>query len=314
MQNPINPIHLQATSPLIPMQSTTPNHSASGSYVRAILGLFKLCIGVVITFTALAGLAVGAGPSLTPLQFVVLTLSVLVSSAAAGAFNQYYEKDLDPKMARTKNRPFVTGQIKHGPFWLLVIGVLTVASVGAAWLALNAWSALYVFLGAFFYAVVYTVWLKRRTWLNIVFGGLAGSWAVLAGATAADPQIGAVPLALAFVLFLWTPPHFWSLAIACKDDYAAAGVPMLPVVVGNERAAQVIFYSTLALVAASLLPAFFGLGLIYLASAVAGGALFIQKTWLLTRNPVRKAALGAFHASLIQLTLVLLGAIIDAQF
>ena len=196
----------------------------------------------------------------------------------------------------------------------MVIGLLTVASVGAAWLALNAWSALYVFLGAFFYAVVYTVWLKRRTWLNIVFGGLAGSWAVLAGATAADPQLGAVPLALAFVLFLWTPPHFWSLAIACKDDYAAAGVPMLPVVVGNERAAQIIFYSTLALVGASLLPAFFGLGLIYLVSAVAGGGLFIQKAWLLTRDPSRKAALGAFHASLIQLTLVLLGAIIDAQF
>jgi protoheme IX farnesyltransferase len=95
-----------------------------------------------------------------------------------------------------------------------------VLSVGAAWIALNAWSALFVFLGAFFYAIVYTVWLKRRTWLNIVFGGLAGSWAVLAGATAADPQLGAVPLALALVLFLWTPPHFWSLAIAFRDDYA----------------------------------------------------------------------------------------------
>ena len=195
----------------------------------------------------------------------------------------------------------------------MVIAALTIASVGAAWMALNAWSALYVFLGAFFYAIVYTVWLKRRTWLNIVFGGLAGSWAVLAGATAADPQLGAVPLALAFVLFLWTPPHFWALAIACRDDYEAAGVPMLPVVVGNERAAQVIFYSTLALVAASLLPAFFGLGVIYLAAAASGGALFIQKAWLLTRAPNRKTALSCFHASLIQLTLVLLGAIIDAQ-
>jgi protoheme IX farnesyltransferase len=133
-------------------------------------------------------------------------------------------------------------------------------------MALNAWAALFTFLGAFFYAIVYTVWLKRRTWLNIVFGGLAGSWAVLAGATAADPQVGAVPLALAFVLFLWTPPHFWSLAIAYRDDYAAAGVPMLPVVVGDQRAAQVIFASTLALVAASFIPLFFGLGAIYLAA------------------------------------------------
>jgi protoheme IX farnesyltransferase len=140
-------------------------------------------------------------------------------------------------------------------------------SVGAAWIALNAWSALFVFLGAFFYAIVYTVWLKRRTWLNIVFGGLAGSWAVLAGATAADPQLGAVPLALALVLFLWTPPHFWSLAIAFRDDYAAAGVPMLPVVVGDQRAANTIFASTLALVAASLLPLAFGLGAIYFVGA-----------------------------------------------
>lgn len=296
------------------MQSTTPNSSAHGISLRTILGLFKLRIGVVITFTALAGLAVSAGPSLSALELIVLTFSVLVSSAAAGAFNQYYEHDLDPKMARTKNRPFVTGQLTHGPFWLGVIAVLTVTSVGAAWLVLNAWSALYVFLGAFFYAIVYTVWLKRRTWLNIVFGGLAGSWAVLAGATAADPGHGAVPLALAFVLFLWTPPHFWSLAIACKDDYTAAGVPMLPVVVGNEKAAWTIFYSTVALVAASFLPLFFGLGWIYFVGAATGGALFLMKSWQLVRSPERKAALASFHASLIQLTLVLVGAIADSQF
>lgn len=296
------------------MQSTTPQPSATGISLRTLLGLFKMRIGVVITFTALAGLAVSSGPSLSALELTVLTLSVLVSSAAAGAFNQYYEHDLDPKMARTKNRPFVTGEIKHGPIWLVIIGGLTLVSVAAAWLVLNAWSALYVFLGAFFYAIVYTVWLKRRTWLNIVFGGLAGSWAVLAGATAADPQVGAVPLALAFVLFLWTPPHFWSLAIACKDDYAAAGVPMLPVVVGDEKAAQTIFYSTVALVAASFLPLFFGLGWIYFACAASGGALFVQKSWQLARAPSRKTAFGSFHASLVQLTLVLVGAMIDAQF
>ncbi len=297
------------------MQSTTPNASTSGNLsLRTILGLFKLRIGVVITFTALAGLAVSSGPSLSAVQLVVLTLSVLVSSAAAGAFNQYYEHDLDPKMARTKNRPFVTGEIKHGPVWLAIIAGLTIVSVAAAWLVLNAWSALYVFLGAFFYAIVYTVWLKRRTWLNIVFGGLAGSWAVLAGATAANPELGAVPLSLAFVLFLWTPPHFWSLAIACKDDYAAAGVPMLPVVVGDEKASRAILYSTFALVAASFLPLFFGLGWIYLAGAAIGGALFIQKSWQLARAPSRQTALSSFHASLVQLTLVLVGAIVDAQF
>ena len=296
------------------MESALPPTNPSGFSLRTVLGVFKLRIGVVITFTALAGLAVSSGPSLSVLQLVVLTLSVLVSSASAGAFNQYYEHDIDPMMKRTSKRPFATGQLKHGPIWLVIIAGLMAVSVGAAWLALNAWAALFVFLGAFFYAVVYTVWLKRRTWLNIVFGGLAGSWAVLAGATAADPHIGAVPMALAFVLFLWTPPHFWSLAIAFRDDYTAAGVPMLPVVVGDKRASQVIFWSTLALVSASFLPLLFGLGVIYFVGAAVGGALFIQKAWLLSQNPNRATAMTCFHASLAQLTLVLIAAIIDARF
>jgi heme o synthase len=294
------------------MEKTLPQ--PTGLSFRTIAGVFKLRIGVVITFTALAGLAVSGGQSLSALQLVVLTLAVLVSSASAGAFNQYYEHDTDPLMSRTKNRPFATGEVQHGPVWLVVIFGLMAVSVVAAWMALNAWSALFTFLGAFFYAIVYTVWLKRRTWLNIVFGGLAGSWAVLAGATAADPQVGAVPLSLAFVLFLWTPPHFWSLAIAFRDDYAAAGVPMLPVVVGDQRAAKVIFGSTLALVAASMLPLAFGLGAIYFAGAATGGYLFIQKAWRLVQNTNRKTAMTCFHASLAQLTLALTAAIIDARF
>ena len=296
------------------MESTLPPVKTAGFPFRAIAGVFKLRIGVVITFTALAGLSVSAGPSLSLAQLLTLTFAVLVSSASAGAFNQYYEYDLDPLMSRTRKRPFATGDVQHGPMWLVVIFGLMGLSVAAAWIALNVWAALFTFLGAFFYAIVYTVWLKRRTWLNIVFGGLAGSWAVLAGATAADPQVGAVPLALAFVLFLWTPPHFWSLAIAFREDYAAAGVPMLPVVVGDKRAAQTIFASTLALVAASMLPLAFGLGAIYFAGAAIGGFLFIQKAWRLMQDTTRETAMSCFHASLAQLTLVLTAAIIDARF
>ena len=278
------------------------------------MGVFKLRIGVVITFTALTGLAVSSHPGLGLTQMIVLALAVLVSSASAGAYNQYYEHDIDPLMSRTRKRPFATGAIRHGPVWLVIIGGLTALSVGAAWMALNAWSALFVFLGAFFYAIVYTVWLKRRTWLNIVVGGLAGSWAVLAGATAADPHIGAVPLALAFVLFLWTPPHFWSLAIAFRDDYAVAGIPMLPIVVGDKRAAKTIFASTVALVAASFLPLAFGLGPIYFAGAACGGFHFMHKAWRLVRTTNRATALSCFHASLVQLTLVLAAASTDAHF
>lgn len=296
------------------MQSTLPPVKTSGFSLRAIMGVFKLRIGVVITFTALAGLSVSPGPSLNLLQLVTLALAVLVSSAAAGAFNQYYEYDLDPLMSRTRKRPFATGEVQHGPVWLAVIFGLMGLSVAAAWIALNVWAALFTFLGAFFYAIVYTVWLKRRTWLNIVFGGLAGSWAVLAGATAADPNIGAVPLALAFVLFLWTPPHFWSLAIAFRGDYEAAGVPMLPVVVGDKRAAQIILASTLALVAASMLPLALGLGAVYFAGAAIGGFLFIHKAWRLVQNTNRETAMSCFHASLAQLTLLLTAAIIESSF
>ena len=286
-------------------------HRTATGTMRAVLGLFKLRIGVVIMITALVGLAVTPGPELSLTQWAVLALSVLVSSASAGAFNQYVEHDSDRLMARTRKRAFVTGALPHSRAWVVLIVALLAISVGAAWFALNAVSALFVFLGAFFYAVVYTVWLKRRSWLNIVVGGLAGSFAVLAGAAAADPTPGALPLLLALVLFLWTPPHFWSLAIANHADYVAAGVPMLPVVVGVERAARIVFWSAVVLVAASLLPACFGAGSVYLGGALLGGLYFVHKAWVLARAPTRRAAMGSFFASLLQLSVLLVAAAVD---
>jgi protoheme IX farnesyltransferase len=280
--------------------------------VKQFVNLFKLRIGVVIAFTALAGVAVtpGAGPA--PWQVTLLALAVLVSSAAAGAFNQYYERDLDLRMERTRRRPFVTGSLRHTPAWLWLIGVMVAGSVMAAALAVNPVSAVYVFLGAFFYAIVYTVWLKRRTWLNIVIGGLAGSFAVLAGAAAVAPGLSPEAILLAGVLFLWTPSHFWSLAIANHHDYRAAGVPMLPVVIGDGPCARVILANTVLLVALSLAPAAFSLGWIYLAGAVGGGAWFLKKNWELVKAPSRKSALACFFASLAQLGLLLTAAMVDA--
>jgi protoheme IX farnesyltransferase len=278
---------------------------------RDVLSLFKLRIGVLIMVTALVGLAVTPGASLQVGQVLVLALSVLVASASAGAFNQYVEHDSDRLMARTRRRAFVTGALPHHPAWLLLIAALLAGAVAAAWFTLNAMAAMYTFLGAFFYAVVYTVWLKRRSAWNIVIGGLAGSFAVLAGAAAADPTPGPLPLLLALVLFLWTPPHFWSLAIANKGDYEAAGVPMLPVVVGTERAAWIVFASTVALVAASLLPLAFGAGPIYAVGAIGGGLHFVRKSWLLAKQPTRATAMGSFFASLVQLSALLIAATID---
>ncbi|GAB2524898.1 MULTISPECIES: heme o synthase [unclassified Simplicispira] len=296
------------------MHTTTlhPAGRSAAQLTRDVISLFKLRIGVLIMITALVGMAVSPGPAPGLAQVLVLALSVLVASASAGAFNQYVEHESDRLMARTRKRAFVTGALPHHPAWLVLMAVLLAGAVAAAWLVLNAAAALYVFLGAFFYGVVYTLWLKRRTALNIVIGGLAGSFAVLAGAAAIDPGLGPLPVLLALVLFLWTPPHFWSLAIANKTDYADAGVPMLPVVVGTERAARIVLGSTVALFVASLLPLGFGAGPVYAVGALAGGLHFVHKSWLLVRQPSRSTAMGSFFASLIQLSVLLVAACIDA--
>jgi protoheme IX farnesyltransferase len=235
----------------------------------------------------------------------------LLSSASAGAFNHFVERDLDARMARTRTRPFVTGYFRHGPAWLVAILALLAGAVTLAGLATNWAAAGYVFLGAFVYGVVYTVWLKRRSWLNIVLGGLAGSFAVLAGAAAVEPGLSPVPIILAVVLFLWTPPHFWSLATVLHEDYRDAGVPMLPVVVGDRAAAWATLGHTLALVVLSLTPVFYGMGPIYFAGAAVGGLYFVVRSVAFVRDPGPQAAAANFKASLLQLSLLLIAAIVD---
>lgn len=279
--------------------------------MKTVLNLFKLRIGLAIALTAVAGLMISPGGRISALDATILTLAVLLSSAAAGAFNQFWEVDLDRRMARTRNRPFVSGRIRHHGGWLALIVALTGIAVAAAWMATNALAALYTFLGAFFYAVVYTVWLKRRTPWNIVIGGLAGSFAVLAGAAAVQPELSPEALLLALILFLWTPPHFWSLSIVCRDDYAEAGVPMLPVVKGDVWTSRAILAHTLVLVALSLLMALLSPGWIYTVCVAIGGWLMVRAALRLYLKPDRATALSSFHASLVQLSLLLLGAIAD---
>lgn len=148
---------------------------------------------------------------------------------------------------------------------------------------------------------------------NIIVGGLAGSFAVLAGAAAVDPSLGPLPLLLALVLFLWAPPHFWALTIAGHADYAAAGVAMLPMVVDVPRAARIVYFSTVLLVVASLLPSLFGAGAVYMAGAVAGGLYFVVTARALALSPSRSTAMAAFFASLVQLSLLLGAASVDAM-
>ena len=276
-----------------------------------ISNLLKLRIGVVMMLTALVAMVITPGPQPSALEILVLAFAVLISAGSAGAFNQYFAVDIDRGVARTWKRPCVTGYFQRGPLWLGIILLLLVAGVGSAALVLNLPAAVYIFLGSFFYAVVYTVWLKRRSWTNIVIGGASGSFAVLAGAAAVDTGIGPIAIMLALVLFLWTPSHFWSLAIAKSKDYQKTGIPMLPVIIGNRRCAQVVLINTLMLVAISIMPFFYGMGWIYLVSAAAGGGFFIYQNILMVRDPSPRVAMKSFFASLAQLVLLLIGAVVD---
>jgi protoheme IX farnesyltransferase len=280
--------------------------------LKLIYETAKVRLGVLIMACAFAGIAVSPGESLTAWQLLVIGVATLVASSAAGAFNQFYERDLDAKMKRTANRPFVTGRFDANGVWLSSIVLALLLSVVAAALATNWLAAAYLFLGAFTYGVVYTVWLKRRTWLNIVIGGLSGSFAVLAGAAAMGATLSPAPVILAVVLFLWTPPHFWALAFACKKDYAAAGVPMLPVIASDRVSTLSILAHVLVLVPLSLLPYWYGMGWIYLSTAIVGGAVFIYTSLRLHASPDIGNAWKAFAGSIVHLGLLLIGAVIDS--
>ena len=290
------------------MTTTTMDRSAT---IGDAIMVFKPRIAVAIMLSAMGGIAIAQGPWPGFVPAMALSIAVFLAAGSAGAFNQWMECDLDARMQRTANRPFVTGQFTAGAGWLTaIIGLLAVAVLLAGF-ATNWWAAFYTFLGAFTYGVIYTVWLKRRSWTNIVIGGLAGSFAVLAGAAAVNPAIGMEALILTVVLFLWTPPHFWSLAMVSSADYARAGVPMLPVIAGHRLCAWVILGHTVALSALSLVPVWYGMGAIYFAGALIGGSIFTWTSIALVREPGRERALKNFLASLLQLCLLLGGAIAD---
>lgn len=276
------------------------------------ISLLKLRIGVAIAASALAGVAAANGPHLAWWQIAGLTLAVLGASGAAGAFNHYYERDIDRLMRRTRNRPFASGALAASPWWLAGFLALLVASLALAVVTAGHVAAAYVFLGAFTYGIVYTVWLKRRSTWNIVVGGLAGSFAVLAGAAAVDPSPQVIPTVLALVLFLWTPPHFWSLAAAKGDDYARAKIPMLPVVAPAHAWTSAVLAHAVALAAISLVPVWFGAGIAYGICAAIGGGWFVWKSILLHRDPSKANAMGNFFASLLQLALLVAGALLSS--
>jgi len=278
--------------------------------LRSYVDLFKLRIGFMIALTAMVGYAAMA-ETIEPAHLAVLALAMMLGSAASSVVNHVYDADIDRLMARTRARPVASGAIGPGAS-LAIAGVLLLAGVSLAAGTFNWAVAAHLFLGAFVYGVVYTVWLKRRTAMNIVIGGAAGSFAVLAGAAAVDPSAWLLPTLMAVVLFLWTPPHFWALAILLKDDYAKAGVPMLPVLVGDARCARAILVSAALLVVSAALPWMLGeLGVVYAVVSTAAGVQFMLRAWALDRAPGRDAARRVFLGSMQYLAGVFLAVVLD---
>lgn len=273
----------------------------------------KVRLGFLIMACTLAGIAVSPSSSLSALEIFALAVYVLVASSTSGAFNQWYERDIDAVMDRTKDRPFVTKELEPTNTWNLWLAIISLLALYATYQVSNLEATFYLFAGIFTYGIVYTVWLKRWTWLNIVIGGLAGSFAVLVGSAATGNTFSPAALILSVVLFLWTPPHFWALAISFKDEYAKAGIPMLPVVHGDKVTSHAIFWHTLILVILSWSLFFYGMSWIYLFFAILGGGYFLYCSILLLKEQSKALARKTFFSSIIHLGLLLLGAMFDAM-
>ena len=273
----------------------------------------KVRLGFLIMACTLAGIAVSPSSSLSALEIFALAVYVLVASSTSGAFNQWYERDIDAVMDRTKDRPFVTKELEPTNTWNLWLAIISLLALYATYQVSNLEATFYLFAGIFTYGIVYTVWLKRWTWMNIVIGGLAGSFAVLVGSAATGNTFSPAALILSVVLFLWTPPHFWALAISFKDEYAKAGIPMLPVVHGDKVTSHAIFWHTLMLVILSWSLFFYGMSWIYLFFAILGGGYFLYCSILLLKEQSKALARKTFFSSIIHLGLLLLGAMFDAM-
>jgi heme o synthase len=277
-----------------------------------LVALTKPRVMMLAVFTALVGL-ITAPVRLAPFVAFVAVLAIAAGAASAGVLNMWYDADIDAVMTRTAARPIPRGRVSRSEALLLGLVLGAVAVVALA-LATNITAAALLAGAILSYVAVYTLWLKRSTRHNIVIGGAAGALPPVIGWAAATGDIGLQPLVLFFIIFLWTPPHFWALALNRCDEYARAGVPMLPVVAGRAATTrQILVYSAL-LVAASILPWALGFaGPIYGAIAAIGGARFLALAFQLSRSceADRRAAHRLFVFSIFYLFVLFAALMVD---
>jgi protoheme IX farnesyltransferase len=277
--------------------------AAGGAAVSDYLELLKLRVMSLVVFTGFVGLAIAPG-RLNPVLAATTMLSIAAGSGAAGAINMWYERDIDALMRRTASRPLPAGRMVPGE----ALGFGVVLGAGAVLvmeLAVNWVAAALLALTIGFYVFVYTIWLKRRTPQNIVIGGAAGALPPVIGWAAVTGDIGWGALALFAIVFLWTPPHFWALSLYRADDYAAAQVPMLPVVGGVCKTRRQILLHCLALWPTSLAPWLLGIaGPFYAGSTLLLNGFFTCLAIRLWRDDVERAGRRLFAFSLLYLFLI----------
>ncbi|MGH9189607.1 MAG: heme o synthase [Acidimicrobiales bacterium] len=272
--------------------------------LAAYLALTKPRIIELLLVTTVPAMVV-AQRGLPPVWLVLATLiGGTLAAAGANATNMVVDRDIDSLMKRTSRRPLVTGELSPRQALVFAIGLEVVAAV-ELWLVVNPLSAILAVGATLFYVFVYSLWLKRTSTQNIVIGGAAGAVPVLIGWAAVTGSLGVAPFVLFAIIFVWTPPHFWALAIRYRDDYAAAQVPMLPAVATLEVTARRIVAYTVALWAVSLAFAPLGrMGWIYLVSAIGLGGVFTYHALLLLRDASYRQAMRLFHYSISYITLL----------
>ena len=284
--------------------------------LHEIFEVSKPRIIILLVITAVTSMYAGSklvGPELSEFGILHIIIAGSLASAGSSALNHFYDKDIDLKMKRTSKRPIPSGRAK--PTTVLVYGLgVSVASVVYAALTLNYFCTFFIALGIFFYVIIYTVWLKRLNSSNIVIGGFAGSAASMAGWTAATGSIDILGFLIGFLVFVWTPSHFWCLAMKIRDEYAEVKVPMLPVLIGMERTSKYIFANTIILLPYSLLLYAFGMGIVYTVIAAIAGGLMLLYHYKLTKTPTSDFAWKAYKVTAPYLTIIFIGIALDAAF
>ena len=293
-------------------QATDPTDVLYGPSVGDFWQLLKPRVMSLVIFTGFAGMFVAPG-GMHPMLFCISLFAIAAGAGASGAINQWYDRDIDAVMARTRLRPVPSGAVQ--PAEALSFGVIvSVLSVLLLGLASNWLAAGLLAFTIFFYGAVYTVWLKRSTPQNIVIGGAAGSFPPMIGWAMVSGDISWVGFVLFGLIFLWTPPHFWALALVKESEYGAVKVPMLPNVVGAQETKRQIFIYTAAMSLIGLVPFVLGAaGYIYFVVALAFGGLFMVNAWQLLRGDSLAPAKRMFGFSIFYLFLLFGLLLVDAR-